>query len=188
MISRDFFQNPDVHEVAKQLLGKLLLTNIDGAITGGYITETESYAGVTDKASHAYGGRRTKRTEVMYEAGGVAYVYLCYGIHSLLNVVTGKKGVPHAVLIRGLEPFIGQEVMLKRRTRKPLAKGPGTLSQALGITRKQNGISFESNTLWIENGVPVHSVETGPRVGIEYAGEDASLPYRFIAKLDRMEV
>ncbi len=183
MIPLAFYQNPDVVEIAQKLLGKLLLTFLDGQITGGYITETESYAGVTDRASHAYGARRTQRTEVMYAKGGIAYVYLCYGIHHLLNVVTADAGTPHAILIRALEPAIGLETMFKRRGRKPLTHGPGALTQALGITLKQNGKPFNSSEIWIEEGVKVKSMTAGPRIGVDYAGPDALLPYRFIGEL-----
>ncbi len=124
----------------------------------------------------------------MYLPGGTAYVYLCYGIHSLLNIVTGKKDVPHAVLIRALQPIVGVEIMQKRRKKTPLANGPGTLTQALGITSKQNGQSLLSDSIWIEEGREVHTIIAGPRVGIDYAGEDASLPYRFIAQLSKMGV
>lgn len=189
MIPLSFYENPNVVEVAQNLLGKLLLTRIDGVLTGGYITETEAYAGVTDKASHAYNGRRTQRTEVMYRQGGVAYVYLCYGMHALLNVVTGEKDVPHAVLIRALEPTFGLEAIQERRKhKKPLTKGPGTLTQALGVSLKENGVSLQSDSLWIEEGIKIHSIEATPRIGIDYAKEDASLPYRFIAQLAKMKI
>ncbi len=186
MVHIPFYQNENVVEVAQLLLGKLLFTNVDGQITGGYISETESYAGVSDRASHAYNGRRTLRTEIMYAPGGVAYVYLCYGIHHLLNVITSKKDEPHAVLIRALVPVVGKEIMLQRRKRTPLANGPGTLTQALGITMKQNGLSFQSDQLWIEEGIQPESIAAGPRVGVGYAGPDAFLPYRFIAKFGKM--
>src|SRR4051812_45478122 len=113
-LKKSFYQRDDVVQVAKELLGKYLFTHIDGKLTGGIITETEAYAGVIDRASHAYGGRRTARTEIMYGEGGTAYVYLCYGIHSLFNVVTNKKGTPHAILIRALHPTHGVETILKR--------------------------------------------------------------------------
>ena len=165
----------------KRFLGKLLLTKIDGVLTGGYITETEAYAGVVDKASHAYAGRRTKRTDVMYAPGGVTYVYLCYGIHSLLNIVTGDKDIPHAVLIRAIKPCIGTEIIQERRKHTyPLASGPGTLTQALGITRKENGLSLLSERLWLEEGTTVSSIKVSPRIGIDYAEEDASLPLSLI--------
>ncbi|MBX7065904.1 MAG: DNA-3-methyladenine glycosylase [Parachlamydiales bacterium] len=182
MIPLSFYQNENVVEVAKALLGKLLLTQIDGELAGGYISETEAYAGIVDRACHAYNNRRTERTEVMYKQGGVAYVYLCYGIHHLLNVVTAGVNIPHAVLIRALEPAIGQEIMLKRRGRMPLTHGPGALTRALGITLKQNGKSLSGSEIWIEEGVKITSITAGPRIGVDYAGPDAHLPYRFIGK------
>src|SRR6185437_5047411 len=112
-------------------------------ITGGMIIETEAYRAPEDRASHAFGNRRTKRNEVMYHDGGRAYVYLCYGLHALFNVVTNEEGIPHAILIRAIKPEIGVEEMLRRRKKskvdKTLASGPGTVSQALGITTKHNG-------------------------------------------------
>ncbi len=182
LIPPDFYCNSDVVAVAKALLGKALYTCIDGRLTGGYIIETEGYAGATDRASHAYNNRRTKRTEIMYAAGGIAYVYLCYGIHHLLNVVTAEAGVPHAVLIRALKPTTGLNLMLQRRKREPLTHGPGALTAALGITLKQNGQPLNSPTLWIEEGIQVDTILATPRIGVDYAGPDALLPYRFIAK------
>ena len=136
-LSASFFQCDDVAGVARALLGKALCTDIDGQLTKIIIMETEAYAGVTDKASHAYGDRRTKRTEPLYAEGGIAYVYLCYGIHHLFNVVTNKKGTPHAVLIRAGEPLHGVENMLARREKKKADKtflgGPGSLAKALGL-------------------------------------------------------
>lgn len=181
-----FYRNDQVAEIAVQLLGKQLFTYTDGKLSGGTIVETEAYNGIVDKASHAYGGRLTPRTKTMYEAGGISYVYLCYGIHSLFNVVTGIKGVPHAVLIRGLEPVEGVETMLLRRkmfTVAPrLSAGPGALSQALGITRNLNGKSLLGQEIWIEdNGIRVEAADivASKRIGVDYAGDDALLPYRF---------
>lgn len=166
--------------IAKDLIGKKLISRIDDHLTGGIIVETEAYRGTEDRACHAYGGRRTARTEIMYHGGGVAYIYLCYGIHSLLNVVTNAQGTPHAVLIRALEPTLGIEVMENRRQKtKNLCTGPGALCQALGITRQQNGLSFQSQMLSIEEGIVIENIACGPRIGIDYAGEDAHLPYRF---------
>ncbi len=181
------YKNPDVLEAGKNLLGLGLFTKIDGSLTGGIIIETESYAGVEDKASHAYGGRFTKRTEVMYRQGGVAYVYLCYGIHALLNVVTGDGGVPHAVLIRAIHPTQGIDVMLKRRKKSQLDRlltsGPGALTSALGVTTAFNGMPLDSESLWIADlGVRVEEFEATPRIGIDYAEEWASFPYRFVVK------
>lgn len=188
MLPTCFYQRPDVIQVAKDLLGKSLFTKIEGQLTGGIITETEAYAGVTDRASHAYGDRRTPRTEVMYLPGGIAYVYLCYGIHCLLNAVTSVEGTPHAVLIRALKPTHGIDIMLQRRKKKALdatlTAGPGSLTAALGITLKHNGLSLASKALWIaDSGKAPEEILTGPRIGIDYAGKDALLPYRFrIAK------
>lgn len=187
MLPLSFYWRSDVVQVAKDLLGKTLFTCIDGQLTGGIIIETEGYAGVVDRASHAYSGRRTKRTEVMYSSGGVAYVYLCYGIHCLLNAVTAEEGTPHAVLIRALHPTHGIDVMLQRRKKTALdatlAAGPGALTSALGITLEHNGLSLASESLWIAEGIAPENILVGPRIGIDYAGPDAHLPYRFrIAK------
>ena len=182
-----FYERLDVAEVSRDLLGKHLMTEKNGIITGGMITETEAYAGETDRASHAFGGRRTNRTEIMYGKPGLAYVFLCYGIHHLFNVVTNEAGTPHAVLIRAIEPDTGMETVLARRKMregdsKPVSEGPGTLSQALGITTSDNGVDLKGNRIWIEDrGLLIHqdSIISGPRVGVDYAGEDAKLPYRF---------
>lgn len=181
-----YYLKDDVIALAKSFLGKFLLTKIDGVVTGGIITETEAYNGVTDKASHAYGGLRTTRTEVMYSEGGISYVYLCYGVHYLFNIVTNLKNIPHAVLIRGIFPLIGKREML-RRTGKPkngyqLTNGPGKLSKALSITAQQNGFLLNGNAVWIEDrGINCDTSEivTSKRIGVAYAGEDALLPYRF---------
>ena len=184
-----FYQNPDVNGLAVQLLGKQLFTLIDGQLTGGTIVETEAYKGVEDKASHAYGGRYTPRTQTMYQAGGIAYVYLCYGIHHLFNVVTAPEGTPHAVLIRGLEPIAGLEVMLERRNMKALkaniTAGPGALAKALGIDRALNSTDLTGAQIWIEdNGIyPADDqLVAGPRVGVDYAGDHALLPWRYYIK------
>ena len=189
-LSLSFYQDDDVVALSKKLIGKHLLTQINGSIiTGGEIVETEAYAGITDKASHAYNNRLTKRTKTMYEQGGVAYVYLCYGMHHLLNVVTNKQGIPHAVLIRAIKPLVGIDLMIKRRKKNKLdstlTSGPGSLSQALGITKKQNGISFfSSKEIWIEDKkkTPEKNIISSPRVGVSYAEEDALLPWRFQKK------
>ena len=175
--------------LSKELLGKVLVTNIDGVITSGIIVETEAYKGVIDKASHAYNERRTKRTEIMYGDGGSAYVYLCYGIHHLFNVVTNKKNIPHAILIRALEPLEGIDEMIKRRGKEKLdytlTKGPGSLSQALGIHTSHSGHSLASDKIWIEDRgikIPSTKIKATKRIGVDYAGKDALLPYRFILK------
>jgi len=186
-LSYSFYENPDVVEVASALLGKILVTNFDGLKTSGRIVETEAYAGVTDRASHAYGGRRTARTEVMYNKPGTAYVYLCYGIHHLFNVVTNKKDIPHAILIRALEPLKGIDVMLKRTGKKildhTLTKGPGNVSKALGLSTRHSGISLLGNEVFIaDDGFILSKKMIGitARIGVDYAGDDAKLLYRFI--------
>ena len=142
MLPSSFYQKTDVIYLAKKLLGKAIYTNINNELTAGIIVETESYRGVNDKASHAYNNKRTKKNEAMYLEGGNIYVYICYGIHHLLNVVTNKKDIPHAILIRAIEPTIGIDIMLKRRNKKKenysLTAGPGSLTQALGISILNN--------------------------------------------------
>ena len=184
-----FYQQDDVINLAVQLLGKQLFTLINGELTGGTIVETEAYNGVLDKASHAYKGRFTPRTAPMYEEGGISYVYLCYGIHHLFNVVTGTKNNPHAVLIRGIEPTAGLSTMLKRRNMQSLAPritaGPGALAQALGIDRKLNAKDLLGDEIWIEdNNIQYRSEEivASPRVGVAYAEDHALLPWRFYVK------
>lgn len=184
-----FYRRDDVLQVAKELLGKILVTRWDGVITSGRIVEVEAYNGITDKASHAWDGRRTGRNEVMYADGGVSYVYLCYGIHHLFNVVTNRSGTPHAILLRGLEPLQGIATMLQRTGKKKadhsLTRGPGNLSKALGIHTLQSGISLRSSELFIADDgfvYPTSVIASSPRIGVDYAGEDALLPYRFFIK------
>ncbi|PST83205.1 DNA-3-methyladenine glycosylase [Pedobacter yulinensis] len=185
----DFYLNNNVIKLAVSLLGKVLYTKINEQITAGIIVETEAYNGVTDKASHAYGGRRTNRTEIMYGAGGVSYVYLCYGMHCLFNVVTSGPGEPHAVLVRGIEPLEGLELMMGRRkalVHKPnLTAGPGSAAKALGIDRLLNGQDLTGDHIWIEDhGIRYaeNQIVSGPRIGVDYAGEDALLPWRFYVR------
>ena len=183
-----FYQKSDVVLIARELIGKKLFTcTLGEKITGGIITETEAYAGPQDRASHAYGNRRTKRTEIMFAEGGVAYVYLCYGIHNLLNIVTNEKGIPHAVLIRAIIPTCGIELILQRRKKihptATLTNGPGSVCQALGIGLHHNGSSLTGPPLWIEDSdFPIDSnkIVASPRIGIDYAGEDALLPWGFL--------
>lgn len=184
-----FYLNTDVVYLAKSLIGKYLFTCIDDIITGGYIVETEAYNGVIDKASHAYGNRKTARTQTMFEHGGIAYVYLCYGIHEMFNIVTSTNGEPHAVLIRAIQPTEGVEMMLYRRNMtamKPnITSGPGSVAKALGISRVINGISLQGDVLWIEDKgffFADDAIAAVPRVGVAYAGDDALLPYRFYVK------
>lgn len=182
----EFYLRNDVIEVSRDLLGKVLCSKQDGQLTKAAITETEAYAGTDDKASHAYGGRRTDRTAPMYGQGGAAYVYLCYGIHHLFNVVVGDPDVPLAILIRAAEPLEGMNVMRERRARPAteqlILAGPGTLSQALGITTALTGASLLEDRIWIEDhdiGLRQRDITVGPRIGVDYAEEDAERPYRF---------
>ncbi|WP_295127894.1 DNA-3-methyladenine glycosylase [uncultured Chitinophaga sp.] len=184
-LARAFYEQQDVCKIAKSLLGKVLVTQFNSLRTAGIIVETEAYAGVTDKASHASNGRRTARTEIMYADGGVAYVYLCYGIHHLFNVVTNKKDVPHAVLVRAVEPVEGIDVMMERtgkiRFDHTLTAGPGSLTRALGINTRHTGVVLDGDVIWIEDApkIPSAQIIAGTRVGVAYAKEDALLPYRF---------
>jgi DNA-3-methyladenine glycosylase len=179
-----FYQREDVLVIAEELLGKLLVTRFEGKLTSGRITETEAYAGVNDRASHAFGGRLTKRTAPMFEAGGISYVYLCHGIHHLFNVVTHQKGTPHAVLIRAVEPVEGIGIMQQRipaSAPATLGRGPGKLSRALGIRTLHTGMSLQSKELFIYDDGFSYSksqIQRSPRIGVDYAGEDALLPYR----------
>lgn len=188
-LPESFYLNTDVLHLAKNLIGKYLFTCIDGITTGGYIVESEAYNGIIDRASHSYGNRLTPRTKTMFMQGGIAYVYLCYGIHEMFNVVTSTEGQPYAILIRAIQPTEGIEEMLLRRNMdvlKPnITKGPGSVAKALGISRAINAVSLQSETLWIEDrGLEFTDDEIAavPRVGVDYAGEDALLPYRFYVK------
>jgi len=188
-LASSFYINDDVVDVARSLLGKILVTRFGGALTSGRIVETEAYNGAVDKTSHAYGNRRTTRTEVMYQEGGRAYVYLCYGIHHLFNVVTNVEGVPHAVLVRAIEPMDGKEIMLNRTGRsvwhESIGSGPGNVSRALGIHARYTGTDLQGDLIWIgdDGYLPArHEVMVTPRVGVDYAGADALLPYRFFLK------
>lgn len=194
VIQESYYCNEDVVFLAKDLLGKLItLKNADGFVSA-IITETEAYAGVTDKASHAYGGRRTPRNAVMYGCGGMAYVFLCYGMHYLFNVVTGPKNTPHAVLIRGIIPVEGIELMLARRKLNSIDyrgfNGPGKVTSALEINLSHNGVSLTGSTIQIKEiglAVSTSQIKVSNRIGVNYAEEDAMLPYRF-ELLDKMTV
>jgi DNA-3-methyladenine glycosylase len=179
-----YFQSENVVQLAEDFIGLEVFTDIDGVKTSGIITETEAYAGTGDKACHAHLGRFTKRTAVMYEPGGIAYIYLCYGIHHLFNIVTNTIGNADAILIRAIEPKQGFETMIKRRNKSKLDKlltsGPGNVSKALGLNKTLNGLSVSSDTIWFETPKikSIDIVQT-TRIGIDYAGEDALLPWRF---------
>jgi DNA-3-methyladenine glycosylase len=184
-----FYQRANVVRIARELLGKLLVTRFHGQLTSGRIVEVEAYNGVADKAAHSYGGRRTKRTEVMYAAGGVAYVYLIYGLHHLFNVVTNVQHEPHAILIRAIEPVEGIAVMLQRMKKEKadhsVGRGPGNVSKALGIHTRDTGTSLLGDTIFIASDgtrIPSSRIVTTTRIGVDYAAEDALLPYRFYVK------
>ena len=181
-----FYQQNDVVEIARQLVGKIVLTDFNGLTTSGRIVETEAYVALIDKASHSYNGRRTAKNEHMYAAAGTAYVYICYGMHQMLNVVTNDKDVPDAILIRAIEPLEGIDEMLKRTGKKQLdntlTRGPGNLAKALGIFKQHSGlelmnshINIYSDDFYITNDL----IGSSKRIGVESAGPDSLLPYRF---------
>ena len=184
-----FYNRTDVVNIARELLGKVLVTQWDGVVTSGRIVETEAYRGVTDRASHAWNGRRTRRTEIMYDDGGKGYVYLCYGIHHLFNVVTNIKETPHAVLVRAVEPMEGIGIMLQRTGKKmpdrTLTSGPGNVSKALGLLVSHSGVSLLEDTVFIADdsyALKKRDIIATTRIGVDYAGEDALLPYRFFIR------
>ena len=190
-LSQSFYLRNDVVKIAKELLGKVLVTNWNNEFTSGRIVETEAYAGEKDKASHAFKGK-TPRTSVMFEEGGTAYVYLCYGIHEMFNIVTNKPGTPHAILIRAVEPIDGIDIMLRRTGKKvfneTLTRGPGNVGKAFGFHRSQCGLSLQSDELYIaDDGYKVDKklIVASPRIGVAYAGEDALLDYRLYIKGNR---
>lgn len=183
-----FYRREDVVQIARDLLGKYLVTHFEAGRTVGRIVETEAYRGPDDRASHAWNNRFTNRTRFMFEAGGLAYIYLCYGIHHLFNVVTGPEGMPHVVLIRALEPMENLPLMMQRRGLEKIAPrltaGPGALSGALGLSTQYTGMDLlsEHSPIWLEDRddfIPETEILTGPRIGIDYAGADALLPWRF---------
>jgi DNA-3-methyladenine glycosylase len=189
VLPKSFFLEGDVTAISQNLLGKLLITNIDNHITIGKIVETEAYNGSNDKACHAYLHRNTKRTFVMFKEGGRSYVYLCYGIHFLFNIVTHEEGQPNAVLIRSLEPVKGVDIMKERRlitNERNLCNGPGKLAQAMGIDKVVNDIVLYDNRspVWIGESHSEDTFETvaTTRIGVDYAGDDALLPWRYYIK------
>ena len=191
ILSKSFYTRTDVVQISKDLLGKYLVSNIDGQITSGKIVETEAYRAPDDKACHAYNNRRTDRTEIMFSEGGKAYIYLCYGIHHLFNVVTARKGMAHAILVRAIEPVDNIEAMLYRRNMQKLERrltsGPGTFTQAMGITTILTGIDMTvaDSPIWIEDrgeNILSENIIASPRVGIGYAEECIAWPWRFRVK------
>ena len=185
----DFYNRKDVLQIARELLGKIVVTNIDGMVTSGRIVETEAYIGISDKASHSYAGKRTARNEHMYAQAATAYVYICYGIHQMLNVVTNEKEIPDAILIRAIEPIVGIETMLTRRGVKKmdstLTKGPGNVGRALGINKIHSGENLLGDNIYIESDdykLSNKLIGCSKRIGVDYAGADALLPHRFYIK------
>lgn len=179
-------------QIARDLIGKYIFTNVDGVLTGGMIVETEAYSGENDLACHSHSGRRTARTEIMFHAGGVAYVYLIYGIYTLFNIITNQAGRADAVLIRAIEPTDGLPEMLLRRQHSAitpkLTAGPGLVTLALGIQRKHYGTNLTGNLIWLEDrslDIPADQLIASPRVGVAYAGADAWLPWRFRLRSSR---
>jgi DNA-3-methyladenine glycosylase len=183
VLPESFYQRKDVTRIARELLGKKLVTNILGIKSSGMIVETEAYS-FRERGCHAFDNKKTNRNKVMFEPGGVAYVYLCYGIHHLFNVVTNKSGVADAVLIRALEPTEGEEWMKYRmqvQSIKRITSGPGKLTKALGIDRSFDGKFLTGAEVWIEEGqrISAQQMVASERIGIDYAGKDALLPWRF---------
>ena len=181
--------------LAKSFLGKILLTQIDGVTTSGIIVETEAYRGPDDKGCHAYNNRRTERTKVMYEEGGVAYVYICYGMHPMFNIVTGPKESAHAILVRAIEPVEGIETMLQRRNLNKLTptlvNGPSKLAVALGIVKEMDGTTLVKTDGIIQildndQTIDESDITEGPRVGMSiHVGPCAHKPWRFYIKENR---
>lgn len=189
-LSSSFYCRPEVAQIARDLIGKVLISHIDNRFCAAIIVETEAYSGMNDRACHAHNKKRTPRTETMFLPGGHAYVYLCYGLHHLFNVVTNQEGEPDAVLIRAVQPILGIEGMAERRKMKSvdfrLTKGPACLSQAMGIGRESNAQDLtKKQCIWIsENPIPFDPGEivSSSRIGVDYAGEDALKPWRFLVK------
>ena len=188
MVDRHFFQSDDVVNIARSLLGVCVETNFEGIKTSGIISETEAYRAPEDKASHAFGGRRTARTETMFGQAGTSYVYLCYGIHHLFNIVTGPIDTPHAVLIRGLIPVDGIDAMKSRRKIKSfthLTDGPGKWTKAFGISLNHNNIDLLDTNSPIKLSraqleINDEQIKATPRIGIDYAEEWVDVPWRFL--------
>ena len=188
-LSREFFTRRNTLRIARDLLGKLLVVPDErGQRVSGVIVETEAYLGEIDKAAHSFGGRRTERNEITYAEGGHVYVFFVYGMYYQLNLVTGREGHPHVVLVRAVEPVEGIEVMRERRgvmKDTNLTSGPGKLCIAFRITRKFNGEDLAvSDKIWVEQYRSIRKSEvlSGPRVGIDYAGEFVQMPWRFWVK------
>lgn len=185
------FYDRDTLEVARDLLGCHLIHRVAGEELVVRITETEAYIGAVDKACHAYGGRRTARTETLYARPGTAYVYLIYGMYHCLNFVTEGEGTAAAVLLRGVEAVEGADRMARNRfgrdlsqltayQRKNFLNGPGKVCKAMAITRTHNGLDLTGETLFLcGGGLPAGEIHAGKRIGIDYAEEAVDFPWRF---------
>jgi DNA-3-methyladenine glycosylase len=185
----EFYEREDVVKIAKDLLGKIIITKFEGLATSAIIVETEAYVGLIDKASHSYNGKRTARNEYMYAAAGTSYVYICYGMHHLFNVVSNKKNIPDVVLIRAVAPLQGIDIMLQRTGKlkldNTLTKGPGNTGRALGISKHHSGLNLTGSKIFIcDDGIIFNGNEIGvsKRIGVESAGAAALYPYRFFVK------
>lgn len=188
-LTQEFYLQGDVLDISKNLLGTKLCSTIGGVYTSGIIVETEAYRGSDDKACHAYGGNKSPRSLTMYKKGGISYVYICYGIHPLFNIVSGREGEAEVVLIRAIEPLDGIEEMKLRRGQtniKNLCNGPGKLTKALGISKTENECSLlnKESLIWIEECTDPKDIliVSGPRVGLSTAEECMNWPWRFRIK------
>lgn len=185
----DFYNRKDVVQIAKDLLGKILVTSFNDVITSGRIVETEAYNGIIDKACHSYAGKRTARNEHTYSQAATAYIYICYGMHHMFNIVTNEKEIPEVILVRAVEPIEGIETMLERAGKKTadytLTKGPGNVGKALGLHKQFSGLDLTGDQVYIVGDgykIAADSVGVSKRIGVEYAADDALLPYRFYIK------
>lgn len=188
-LSKDFYRQQDVVSVARHLLGKHIYSLVDGQLTGGIIVETEAYRGPDDRGSHAYNGKRTARNEMMYNAGGLVYMYICYGIHDMLNIVTGEEGISHAALIRAIQPIEGIDIMRHRRALFDkdlrLCQGPGSLAKSLGLSKIHNGVDLQGNVIWLTDEKHTYTDEQvvcSARVGMNFDGLYKAIPWRFYVK------
>ena len=188
-IPLSFYNRKNVVRIAKELLGKIVVTEFDNVTTSGRIVETEAYVGLTDKASHSFNGKRSLRNEHMYNEPGTAYIYICYGMHQMLNIVTNEKEIPDAILIRAIEPIEGIEKMMERTGKGDLdysiTRGPGNVGKALGIYKHHSGISALDNEIYLIDDDYIilnHEIGVSKRIGVESAGADGLLPYRFYVR------
>lgn len=189
IIPQSVYLDNDILQLAEFFLGKIIISNINDQRTVARIVETEAYRAPDDKGSHAFKDKRTERTKTMFQRGGVAYVYLCYGLHNMLNIVSGNENEAHAILIRAVEPVEGKEIMINRRngiSDYRLTNGPGKLCQALGISRSHDSIMLydHQSALCIAHdmNIPGSQIIRSPRVGIAYAEECAHWPWRYRVK------